>query len=51
MNIIMSKTVNSIPVILIALDDGGYQIKSGNLTQTFSKTPFEKILSYYALFK
>lgn len=51
MKIIMSKTVNSIPVTLIALDGGGYQIKSGNLTQTFIKTPFETILSYYSLFK
>lgn len=51
MKIIMSKTVNKIIVALIALDDGRYQIKSGNLTQTFQKTPFEKIFFYYSLFK
>lgn len=51
MKIILSKLVNNTPVILFALDDGGYQIKSGKMTQTFKKTPFEKIFTYYSLFK
>lgn len=51
MKVILSKLVNNIPVILLELDEGGYQIKSGNLTQTFHETPFETIFTYYSLFK
>lgn len=50
MNLILSKVVDKKIVVLIALQSGGYQIKSGNLTQTFKKTPFDTVFNYYMEF-
>lgn len=50
MNLILSKIVRDKLVLLLALDKGGYQIKSGNLTQTFKKTPFDVVFNYYMEF-
>lgn len=47
MNMILSKSVGNKSVVLISLRSGGYQIKSGNLTQTFKKTPFELVLEFF----
>lgn len=47
MNLILSKMVDNKVVILVSLQSGGYQIKSGNLTQTFRKTPFDLVLDFY----
>lgn len=47
MNVILSKVVGNKLVILVELKSGGYQIKSGNLTQTFRKTPFFVVFDYY----
>lgn len=51
LNTILSKIVNKKEVSLIALQNGGYQIKSGNLTRTFKKTPFELVFDYYMEFQ
>lgn len=51
MNQILSKFVDKKQVTLSALQSGGYQIKSGNLTQTFKKTPFELVFEYYMGFQ
>lgn len=50
MNLILSKVVNKKIVTLAILASGGYQIKSGNLTQTFRKTPFDVVFTSYMEF-
>lgn len=47
MSLILSKVVGNKLVVLVSLKSGGYQIKSGNLTQTFRKTPFDIVFDYY----
>lgn len=47
MNVILSKGFGNKSVILIELKSGGYQIKSGNLTRTFRKTPFLIVFDYF----
>jgi len=47
MNLILSKYVGNKSVTLVSLQSGGYQIKSGNLTQTFKKTSFDLVLEFF----
>jgi len=50
MNLILSKGAGNKLVILVSLRSGGYQIKSGNLTQTFKKTPFDTVFEFFRKF-
>jgi hypothetical protein len=51
MNILFSKVVNTKLVILVELENGVYQIKSGNFSQTFKRTPYNEVFDYYMGFK
>jgi hypothetical protein len=44
---ILSRVVNKRKVTLYQLDNGGYQIKSGNFTQTFKLSGFDFVYNVF----